>query len=234
MSKLLLVIAITLTNVLCHSQTLSNDFVTVLNEQNKEHDVEERQHIYYESNNSVYRNGLWIELCTNDKDTAAYYSEKSARNSYYYRSIIDSAETNEYFEFFRENSKYDNYIFRSRIYKCSFFDPNSAKIIDKSKKLCGTFAQRPITINNFTKLVELLSNREKEITSFAINERSYEIEVVHHSIETTMFEGSNAIDNFGKGGYTQYELYQNSYTVDLLSGEVHLTRNLVKKSEKIY
>lgn len=49
-----------------------------------------------------------------------------------------------------------------------------------------------------------------------------------------MFEGSNAIDNFGKGGYTQYELYQNSYTVDLLSGEVHLTRNLVKKSEKIY
>ena len=221
MSKLLLVISITLTNVLCHSQTLSYDFVKVLNEQNKEHDVEERQHIYYEN-----------KLCTNDKDTAAYYSEKSARNGYYYRSIMDSAETNEYFEFFRENSKYDNYIFRSRIYKCSFFDPSSAAIIDKSKKLCGTFAQRPITINNFTKLVELLSNREKEITSFAINERSYEIEVVHHSIKTTMFEGSIGI--FRNGGYTQYELYQNCYTVDLISGEVHLTRNLVKKSEKIY
>lgn len=162
MSKLLLVISITLANGLCHSQTLSNDFVKVLNEQDKEHEVEERQHIYYENSNSVYRNGLWIDLCTNDKDTAAFYSEKSARNSYYYRSIIDSTETNEYFEFFRENAEFDNYIFRSRIYKCSFFDPGFAAIINKSRKLCGTLTHRPITKDSFTKLVELLSNREKK------------------------------------------------------------------------
>ena len=233
MFRFLLVFSISLWYGVCQSQTLNPDIAKALHEQNKEHDATAGQNIYFENTVSVYRKDPWIELCTANPDTAAYYSEKSSRNSYYYRTLINTAETNEYFEFARENTEHDTYIHRSRVFKCSFFDPSTKAIINEDTIRCGTFNQRPITHFNFLKLVELLTNRVRGITSFIVYEHSNGIEVIYYSILSRHFEGSIIIGQSGTGSYTEYELYKNSYTVNKASGEVYLTRTFVKKSDKM-
>ena len=65
------------------------------------------------------REGIWIELNTNDKSEARLWSDKSNEYSSVNREIIGESETDKFFEFTRKNVQYANDILWSRVHKTS-------------------------------------------------------------------------------------------------------------------
>ena len=59
--------------------------------------------IYYENTVSIspidLREHTWIELATNNRDSAFHWSEASSHYSAYYRELISEKETEKFFEF---------------------------------------------------------------------------------------------------------------------------------------
>ena len=61
--------------------------------------------IYYENTVSIKplgeRENIWIQLCTDNIDTAREWSELSNNYSSYYRELVSEKETEKYYEFKR-------------------------------------------------------------------------------------------------------------------------------------
>lgn len=111
---------------------------------------------YYENTVSI-RTGThqWIELCTNDHDSALVWSEYSSSTSSYYRELESELETEKYFEFRRVYAEYPSDVILSRVHKCTYLDRSMYDAFNPTQIL-GVYKVRPITSSGARELIEYM------------------------------------------------------------------------------
>jgi hypothetical protein len=115
--------------------------------------------LYYENTNSITplneRDGTWFQLCTNNVDTARYWSELSSNNSSYYRDLVSQRQTEKYFEFKRVYSINPNDIILSRVHKCTYIDRSMYDLLNPGQ-IIGVFKKNSFIKNDVKELIEYL------------------------------------------------------------------------------
>ncbi len=115
--------------------------------------------IYYENSVSIKplneRKDVWIQLCSDNIDTARKWSELSSEYSSYYRDLISERETVKYYEFKRVYSANKKDIILSRVHKCSYLD-RSIYDFFKDGDTIGVFNKKNFDKNDVKELIEYI------------------------------------------------------------------------------
>ena len=115
--------------------------------------------IYYENTVSTKpldkRESVWIQLCTDNIDTAKKWSDLSSQYSSYYRELESERETEKYYEFRRVYSVYPNDILLSRVHKSSYLDRSMYDFFKKEGTI-AIFKKPNFTISDVKELIEYL------------------------------------------------------------------------------
>jgi hypothetical protein len=182
--------------------------------------------VYYENTVSVGTSQtMWMELTTNDKQQAKYWSEVSGSSNAYYRNDASVIETEKFFEVKRVLSNKPSDIILSRVHKSSYFIPT----IDKLRKLpkIGILKISPINKSTVKDFIEYAWTNNLIGYSGKVLENTiadYPNKVVYSlkSISITPGDwGLNAMIN----------VVNFDFSVDKTSGEVSYETNEVKQIE---
>ena len=184
--------------------------------------------IYYENTVSTkpleQRNGIWIELSTNDKDTAKKWSDLSAGYSSYYRAIVSEEENEKYFEFRRANSVNPLNILLSRVHKTSYLD-RSMFDINNPTEIIGKFNKTNFTKDDVIELIEYLwfvkhyNNASSKVhrTEIAENKNEY------------LFNLYEILTSYGYYGDNFIRYIKYSYSIRKDNGEITQQKEILKE-----
>jgi hypothetical protein len=151
--------------------------------------------VYYENTNSITplneRDGTWFQLCTNNVDTARYWSELSSINGSYYRDFVSQRQTEKYFEFKRVYSLNPNDVLLSRVHKCAYLDRSMYDFLNPGD-IIGIFKKNNFIKTDAKELIEYLwfienyNNTSSKVYEGVIQSNGqfytyylYEIEIVY-------------------------------------------------------
>ena len=111
---------------------------------------------YYENTISTRtESDKWIELSTDNRDSAYTWSEISAATGAYYRTLESERETEKFFEFRRVYSENTSDIMLSRIHKSSYLDRSMYDRYHPSDIL-GIYQVEPIVGSEVQELIEYM------------------------------------------------------------------------------
>lgn len=175
--------------------------------------------LYYENTVSILpadeRTPEWRELCTDDPEQAAAWSEAGSVNSSQYRPLIEARETEKHFEFVRDGR------LLSRVHKCAYVDRSMYDRFHPGEVL-ARYNVRPVTAQGAAELVEYLwftryYNNASAKTLCAAT--STETGAVLHTLHTLriVYGDWDMCD--------QITLVANVYRVDTTTGDVTVTRS---------
>ena len=115
--------------------------------------------VYYENTVSILpltqRTDHWSELSTDDWAQAFAWSESSAVNSAYYRTVLYQSQTEKFFQFCRVYLERPTEVVASRVHKLSYIDRSMFDAFHPTP-LIGVFNSRPIDTTSVRTLVEYL------------------------------------------------------------------------------
>jgi len=115
--------------------------------------------LYYENTNRIRplneRDGIWFQLCTNNVDTARYWSELSSHNGSYYRDLVSQRQTEKYFEFKRVYSINPIDVILSRVHRCTYIDRSMYDFLNPGD-IIGVFKKNNFIKNDVKELIEYL------------------------------------------------------------------------------
>ena len=165
-----------------------------------------------------------IELSTNDRDTAYFWSELSCLNSSYYRIFISEKETDKYFEFRRvyEDNPKDIVLFRA--HKTMFLDRSMYDYFNPGQIL-GKYNASLFEFGEVKELVEYL------IFVKTYNNCSYKVLDSNCIEEPSRFIHTitEIITNYGGWGLRdEINVWEKQYFVDKSSGYITVKKELVK------
>lgn len=176
---------------------------------------------YYENTVSIKalneREAVWIELSTNSRDTARYWSEQSALNSAYYRRLVSERETEKFFEFRRVWEQHPGDVILSRVHKRGYLDRSMYDSFNKGA-VVGRYNVRPMTVGGVRELIEYLvfvneynNGSYKVLSSGCREEESFFL----HTL-------TELIISYGDWGLNDRITVRRAYyRVDKSSGEIH-------------
>ena len=184
--------------------------------------------IYYENTVSILplelRENIWIELSTNNRDSAFSWSEASSNNSAYYRELIGERETEKFFEFKRRYDYNHSDIILSRVHKLSYLDRSMYDYFQKGEVI-GIFNKENYNKSDFIELIEYLwfkHNHEigKKIfkTLFYENGGQY----FYKLYEIHLVRGDWGIQD-------KIKYYEITYTLNKSTREIKETKKLIKE-----
>ncbi len=111
---------------------------------------------YYENTISIgTESDKWIELSTDTRDSAYTWSEISANNGAYYRTLESERETEKFFEFRRVYLERPTDIMLSRVHKTSYLDRSMFNRFSSSDTV-GVYNIRPILGSEAQELIEYM------------------------------------------------------------------------------
>lgn len=111
---------------------------------------------YYENTISTRREAdKWIELATDNRDSALAWSERSARTGAYYRDLVAETETEKYYEFRRVYAANPRDVILSRVHKSGYLDRSMFDRLHPSPVL-GVYGPRPIDAARARELIEYM------------------------------------------------------------------------------
>jgi hypothetical protein len=184
--------------------------------------------IYYENTVSIKplteRENIWIQLCTDNIDTARKWSELSSNYSSYYRELVNEKETEKYFEFKRVYLANPNDVILSRVHKCSYLDRTMYDFF-KKESVIGVFSKNIFSENDVKKVIEYIWFVEhyqivgKVHKSFIEKNNS---EYVHYIYEVEIVFG-----DFGVRDIITYS--KNTFSIKINSGEITHKKELIKQ-----
>lgn len=184
--------------------------------------------IYYENTISIKplneRKDIWIELCTDNIDTARTWSELSSKYSSYYRDLASERETERYYEFKRVYSANNKDILLSRVHKRSYLDRSMYDYF-KREGIIGIFNKNNFNQNDVKELIEYIWFAEH----YQIGGKVYksiteknDSEFIHYIYEVEIVYG-----DFGVNDIINY--YKNTFYVKINNGEITHKRELIKQ-----
>lgn len=185
-----------------------------------------RNSIYFENTSSIRENADRKYLCTDDYNTAADWSERSAKNASYYRALVASRENEKYFEFIRASRGTRRDTLLSRVFKCTYLDRSMEKQLDQNQWIVGMFNQKPRTAANTLEVVEFLNY----ISSYNIGGKKYianEVCEAKSQFRIVLFETGVVYGDWGL--HDEISLFQNTYTIDKLTGLIIREIKLLRK-----
>ena len=185
--------------------------------------------IYYENTVSILPTGLreniWVELSTNNRDSAFSWSEASSNNSSYYRELIDERETEKFYEFKRRHSANHSDIILSRIHKLSYLDRSMYDFFQKGE-IIGIFNKENYNKNDFIELIEYLWFKQNYnifgTKIFRTLFYEYDSHYCYKLYEINLIRNDIGIQD-------QIYYYENSYTITKSTREIIETKRLIEE-----
>ncbi len=186
--------------------------------------------IYYENTVSIKplheRESIWIQLCTDDINTAREWSELSSKYSAYYRDLISERETEKYFEFRRVYSINSNDVILSRVHKRSYLDRSMYDFF-KKEGVIGKFTKKNFTKNDVKELIEYIWFVEHyeiggKVYQSIIDESG--TEYIHNIYEIQIAHGDWGMKDM-------ISLVKNTFYVNKTNGDITYRSKIVKQIE---
>jgi hypothetical protein len=185
--------------------------------------------IYYENTVSTkpinQRDGRWIELSSDDMNTAKQWSESSAKYSSYYRDLVSERETDKYYEFRRVYSANPSDILLSRVHKSSYID-RTMYDFSNPQTMIGKFNKTGITKNDVKELIEYLwfvwhyDNGSSKVHYTEITENRNEY--IYN-----LYEIGISLGDWGMKDAIRY--IKNTYSINKDSGEIIQQKEILKE-----
>ncbi len=184
--------------------------------------------IYYVNTLSIKplndRGDTWIELSTDNRDSAFNWSELSCLYSAYYRKYVSEKETEKYFEFRRVREENPTDIVLFRAHKASYIDRSMYDFFNPGAVI-GQYKQKPLKLEQVKELIEYL------IFVKGYNNSSYKVLESVCSENDTAFihEITDLTINYGDWGLRdEIKVWDKHYYVNKASGNITLSKELVK------
>ena len=169
------------------------------------------------------REHIWIELSTNNRDTAFYWSELSCLNSSYYREYVSERQTEKYYEFRRVRESNLDDIILSRAHKSSYLD---VSMYDRFQpgEVIGRYMQRPFQKEHVHELIEYLTFiRTYQTANIQILESASE--ELQNKFSCTLLKLDLSGGDWGV--YDEVELWRQTYLIDKSTGDITQSEELV-------
>ncbi len=155
-------------------------------------------------------------VCVDDKKSALEHSERSSRESAYYRELVSEREIDKYFEFKRVYAKDKDDVILSRVYKCSYYDPIQNKLKVK-----------PVTPNDVTEFTEMkwYENNYNRVGANVIYSNTSLVE--NYYLNTIYYTRSSF---FEAGPHITVDLIKQDTRVSKVDGKIHISEQTVKSA----
>ncbi len=191
------------------------------------HENANSYNIYYINTVSIKppaeREHVWIELHTNNQDTARLWSDLSNSFSSVNREVVAKNETEKYFEYVRVNPDFENDSLRTRVHKTSYFQPAFDKFMDPDTL---GFYPGELSLDKIRELIEYLWSGGSFGQLYKVVETSQSDEGGYYR-----YDLKSLLVNYGDFGITdEIQLYDNIFSIGkedhILMVETHLLETI--------
>lgn len=185
--------------------------------------------VYYENTISIKplseRENKWVQLSTDNKDTARNWSELSSKNSAYFRTLISERETDKYFEFTRVYSANPKDIVLSRVHKYSYLDRSMYDLMNKSEVI-GRFTKQNFTQDDVKEMIEYLWFVDDQNQIHGRVHRS-DIERKEDKFIHTIYTVEVSFGDLGSPDIIRY--IKNTFEIKTSDGEIKYNQEILKQ-----